>query len=95
MDFRERYLESDLYQRVITAGFKPIGMTIMLNEETFIFKSSLEAKKAFETFSPEGWWYDFSDFIDAERQYLKDLSDIGIHDHELNVLWFDKNYAPK
>lgn len=95
MDFKERYLENELYKRVIAAGFKPIGMTVMMCEETFIFKSSADAKEAADKFLPEGWWYDFSDFIDAERQYLKDLSDIGIHDKQLNIVWFDENYAPK
>ena len=95
MDFKERYLENDLYKRVVAAGFKPIGMTVMMGEETFIFKSSEEAKEAWARFMPDGWWYGFSDFIDAEKRYLKDLSDIGIHDKQLNILWFDENYAPK
>ena len=95
MDFRERYLENDLYKRVVAAGFKPIGMTVMMCEETFIFKSHVEALDAFEKFKPSGWWYGYPEFLDAERQYKKDLSDFGIYDYELDILWFDENYAPK
>jgi hypothetical protein len=95
MDFKEKYLRNFLYRKVVAAGFKPIGMTIMMCEETFIFKSDVEAKEAWERFAPSGWWYGFSDFIEAEKAYLKDFSDMGIHDHALNILWFDENYAPK
>ena len=96
MDFKERYLENDLYKKVIAAGFKPIGMTVMMCEETFIFKSDKEAKEAWEMFKPEGWWYEYSAFIDAEKWYCENMLNISkIIDYELDILWFDENYAPK
>jgi len=46
--------DSMLLKQVITAGFKPIAITVMLCEETIIFKSKVDANAAAEKFLPEG-----------------------------------------
>jgi hypothetical protein len=82
-----------LLKEIRKAGFKPIGITCMVCEETFIFKGDDEAKAAFKIFSPEGWWYGFGEFIDAYNDYCKKLGT----DEDLypTVYWFDHNFAPK
>jgi len=90
--------QSKLLQQVIDAGFKPIAITTMICEETFVFKNDIEAKSAWEKFKPEGWWYGYSTFIDARKKYIKDLTQIHSHealDYLDGVYWLDKNYAPK
>lgn len=88
--------ESDLLKEVIKAGFKPIGITVMMCEETFIFKSDKEAKEAAKLFMPEGWWYGFPEFLDAEKWYVEKMLDVSkIIDYSLDVHWLDSNFAPK
>jgi len=45
-------------------------------------------------FLPEGWWYDFSSWIDARKVYVKE-SYRGIDDDAPIVYWLDHNFAPK
>ena len=104
MDYNEEDLQlihdgygkptSVLFKEIQTAGFKPIGITVMMCEETFIFKGSDEAERAAKMFLPEGWWYDFSSWIDARKVYVKE-SYRGIDDDAPIVYWLDHNFAPK
>jgi hypothetical protein len=86
--------DSYLLKEVFDAGFKPIGITVMLCEETFIFKSELEANEAAKKFLPEGWWYGIGSYIDARKQYIKKFCD-GDNDMAGTEYWFDKNYITK
>lgn len=98
----EQYEISDNYgtpnslmlKQVREAGFKPIGITVMICEETFIFKSDEEAQKAAEKFLPEGWWYGFGSWDDTRNKYVKDMYN-GIEDDAPIVYWLDKNFEPK
>lgn len=83
-----------LLDKVRNAGFKPIGMTVMICEETFIFKTKKEAESAWEIFKPEGWWYDIGTFIDARKKYV-DEAYKGREEDAPIIYWFDKNYEPK
>lgn len=52
-------------------GFNPIGITSHYLEETFIFRTKKEAKKAFKKMEKElnlisGWWYGKKDW---EKEY--------------------------
>lgn len=50
--------KSELLKKVIDAGFKPIAITIMICEETFVFKTNKEATEAYMSISEnDGWWY--------------------------------------
>jgi hypothetical protein len=85
---------SELLKEICDAGFKPIGITILMCEETFIFKNKFEAVAAAEKFLPEGWWYGIDEWIETRKEYVKDM----YHDDEdlaPIVYWLDKNYAPK
>ena len=86
--------DSVLLKEIRTAGFKPIGITIMLCEETFIFKTEQEAKDAADKYLPEGWWYGFLSFEKDHEQYLKDNYSSNDENAPI-VYWFDKNFAPK
>lgn len=87
-------LSSELLDDVRKAGFKPIGITVMMCEETFIFKGKKEANDAADMFMPEGWWYDFNSYIEAREQYVKENYG-GSEESAPMVYWLDKNFAPK
>lgn len=84
----------NLLDEVRKAGFKPIGYTTMICEETFIFKSKKEATDAWRMFKNDGFWYNFSEFIDEWKEYINDVYD-GNEELAPIVYWFDKNYEPK
>ena len=82
-----------LLKEVRAAGFKPIGITVVMCEETFIFKGNAPAKEAAEKFLPEGWWYGLSDWYDAREEYLKEY--YGNEEDAPIVYWLDKNFEPR
>lgn len=85
---------SVMLKEVRAAGFKPIGITVLICEETFIFKGEEEATKASEQFLPEGWWYGFGSWEDTRQEYVKNMYG-GDEDAAPIVYWLDKNFAPK
>jgi len=96
IEYQENYgtSKSELLKEVIAAGFKPIGITVMICEETFIFKNKIDAEAAAKQFLPEGWWYDVSSFIDSRKEYVKEIYG-GDEDLAPTIYWLDKNYEPK
>lgn len=86
--------DSVLLKEVKEAGFKPIGITVVMCEETFIFKGEPEAKEASEKFLPEGWWYGFGAWEDTRIEYVKKFYG-GIEENAPIVYWLDENFAPK
>jgi len=86
--------DSVLLKDVRAAGFKPIGITVLICEETFIFKGEDEATKAAEQFLPEGWWYGFGAWEDTRQEYVKKFYG-GVEEDAPTVYWLDKNFAPK
>jgi hypothetical protein len=64
---------------IIKAGFKPIAVTQMYLEDTFVFKTSEEANKAYKTLERGdnekfigkvvGWWYGEDDFKKTVEEY--------------------------
>ena len=86
--------ESSLLKKVREANFKPIGITVMMCEETFIFRTVKEALAAWDMFAPNGWWYDISGFITYRKKYIEDNYD-GVEIDAPIVHWFDHNYEPK
>lgn len=85
---------SVLLKKIREAGFKPIGITVLMCEETFIFKGKAEAQAAWEIFKPEGWWYDFGSWEDTRQKYVKDIYG-GNEEDAPTIYWLDKNFAPK
>ena len=103
-DFNDEQLErihegygkpnSVLLEEIRKAGFKPIGITVLICEETFIFKGKEEAEAAAAMFLPEGWWYDFCSWEDTRNEYVKKMYG-GDEDAAPIVYWLDPNFAPK
>lgn len=87
--------DSVLLKMVREQGFKPIGITIMMCEETFIFKGTKEAKEAWEMFKPEGWWYGLGDFWKDWDDYLKQMGEYDYEEADVAIHWLDKNFEPK
>ena len=67
------------------AGHFPIGLTTMICEETFIFKTEKEADKACESgvLGNEGWFYGKKAFKKALEQYEKDMG------YKNEIFWLD------
>lgn len=86
--------ESELLKEIREAGFKPIGITVLMCEETFIFKGEPEAKAASEKFLPEGWWYGFGAWEDTRIEYVKEFYG-GDEEAAPTIYWLDSNFAPK
>jgi len=87
--------DSILLKLVKEAGFKPVGITVMMCEETFIFKGSKEANKAAKMFLPEGWWYGLSQFWDDWDSYLQQMDIYDNEEAEEAIYWLDPNFKPK
>lgn len=68
------------------AGYFPIGLTTMICEETFIFKTEKEADKACESgvLGNEGWFYGKKAFKKALEQYEKDMG------YKNEIFWLDE-----
>ena len=71
-DYNARYGTDKSYwlQEIIEAGFKPVGITIMICEETIIMETTEEIEKAWEIFKPEGWWYTVEEFQKVRNDYV-------------------------
>ena len=60
-------------------GFNPIAVSQMYFEDTFVFETEEEAKKAFQQFEIDenekwigdisGWWYGREDFLKTVKEY--------------------------
>ena len=79
-------------------GFKPIMFTKLMMEDTFVFETEEEAKRAFYTFEQDentgeylgkfdGWWYGIDDF-NKQSEENKDWN-AGINDR----FWIKKGYG--
>jgi hypothetical protein len=86
--------KSFLLKKVREAGFKPNGITILMCEETFIFKGSDEANKAWELFKPEGWWYDLNSWNKTREEYVN-KNYYGDEELAPTIYWLDGNFRPK
>lgn len=78
--------KSLLLKDIRNAGFKPIGITVMLCEETFIFETIEECEKAAKMFLPEGWWYDLETFKKERTEYI-DMFYSGDETIAANIFW--------
>jgi hypothetical protein len=87
--------DSVLLKLVREAGFKPIGITVMMCEETFIFKGRKEAKEAWKMFAPEGWWYGLDDFWKDWEDYHKQMGNYDRDEVDDAIYWLDKNFKLK
>ncbi len=86
--------DSPFLKEIRDAGFNPIAITVMICEETIVFKTNEEAQQAADKFLPEGWWYGLSEFDASREQYVKEVYG-GDEDQAPLVYWLDKNFEPK
>ena len=56
-------------------GFNPLGITVMVCEETFIMETKEECDRAWEIFKPEGWWYTLDEWEKVHNEYVNDMYD--------------------
>lgn len=74
-----RPLESfqDDLEVIRQAGFKPIAVTQMYFEDTFVFETEEEANQAFTVLETSqnkvcGWWHGREDFLKSVKGYEED-----------------------
>lgn len=92
--------KSELLEKIIAKGFKPIGITVMICEETFIFETEKEAHEAHKAMDTnEGWWYGFDGkypWKETEEKYVSDMNKIYDGEYKgLKIYWLDKKYDTK
>jgi hypothetical protein len=74
---------------ILKAGFKPIAVSQLYLEDTFVFETSAEAKSAYNLLenssSPKlfGWWYGKKDFLKTVEEYENEYK-IKVLIHWLN-----------
>ena len=78
-----------LLKKVQESGFDPIAITVMMCEETFVFKTQEEAKLASDIFMPEGFWYGLDQFITNRIDYVNEIYD-GKSYAASPIYWLDK-----
>lgn len=74
---------------VINAGLKPIGITIMICEETLIYETQEEVDKSWEMFKPEGFHHLKETWDDVRKQYVDEIYG-GIEENAPTVFWLNK-----
>jgi len=74
--------DSELLKEIRDAGFKPIAITVMMCEETFIFKG-------------RGWWYGLDDFWKDWEDYHKQMGNYDRDEVDDAIYWLDKNFKLK
>lgn len=75
--YDERYGTDKSYwlEQIRSKGFNPIGITVMICEETIIMETKEEIEKAWEIFKPEGWWYTVDEWENIRKEYVDDMYD--------------------
>jgi hypothetical protein len=93
-DYNERYGTDKSYwlEEIRAKGFNPIGISVMLCEETIIFATKEESDLAWKEFSPEGWWYHADNWAQARHEYIRDMYK-GIETDAPKVYCLDEKYA--
>jgi hypothetical protein len=92
--------ESEHLHILFYEGFNPIGITVMVCEETFIFETTEERDRACEwsnkKFGNEGWWYSLFetdrskakyDWDNTRKWYIKEMYK-GVEEDAPKVYWF-------
>lgn len=76
-DHSQRYGTDKSYwlETIKKKGFNPIGITVMMCEETIILETEEEVERAWEVFKPEGFWYSKEDFAKAREDYINEIYD--------------------
>lgn len=82
-------IKSYFLQDVISKGIKPIGITVMMCEETLIYETQEELDKSWELFKPEGFHYLKENWEQVRKQYVDDIYN-GVDDDAPTVFWLNK-----
>ena len=88
-ELRKYYFDLEILK---SAGYKPVAVTTMMCENTFVFETKDEADRAFLQFEKHpqgeyisGWWYGREDFKQGLENYKKEFTlPLGYEPH---VIW--------
>jgi len=76
-------------KELIQSGFSPIGISLLFNEEVFIFKDIKETKRATIKFPSCGLWYDIESWNITRNEYVRIV--YGNDENSApKVYWLDK-----
>jgi hypothetical protein len=82
----------DCLKYMFSIGLKPVGYSVVLLEDTWVFETDEEAHSAFKMLEGKeledgtlicGWWYGKKEFIEMMPTYMKERNQT---EHE--VIWF-------
>lgn len=82
--------KSWMLNELIKAGHKPLAITVMACEETFVFETEAEIEKARKGWGNEGWWYTKEEFPATREWYVKEFYK-GVEKDAPKVYWLNKN----
>ena len=90
--------KSEYLKMLNDKGFFPIGITVMICEEAFIFKTAKEAHLAYDTMADnEGWYYGLDDkypWEQTRKNYVDEMYK-GIEEDAPIVYWIDNSQQNK
>lgn len=84
-------------QKIIAAGFKPLAITTMICEETFVFQTKKEYEEVLKHFENskyknEGWWYAIEDdkyFWDETIKWYRETTYKDDPENAPKVYWLN------
>lgn len=78
------FLQDDIYL-IVSNGYKPIAVTQIYMEDTFVFETEEEAKRAYHQFEKSesgqrigeiiGWWYGKEQFLETVKEYEEEYKE--------------------
>ena len=88
-DLRKYYFDLEVLK---THGYKPVAVTTMMCENTFVFETQDEADRAYLEFERHpkgeyisGWWHGKEDFLQNLEDYKKEFT---LHlGYEPHIIW--------
>jgi len=73
LDYNKGTLKSSFLNKIIELGYKPIGITLLLNEDVIIFKTQNEVNDIKEEFKYYGLFYDIESWKMTHAIYINDI----------------------
>jgi hypothetical protein len=92
-DYHKRYGTDKSYwlEDILAKGFNPVGITVTICEETIIMETQEEIEKAWEIFSPEGWWYTVDQWKERRVEYVNKFYK-GVESDAPPVYWLNDKF---
>lgn len=78
-------------EQIRSKGFNPVGITVMMCEETIIVETQKEKEEAWEIFKPEGFWYTVDEWEETRKWYVNETYE-GVVENAPRVYCMDERF---